>query len=473
MTGGLPAQLLDLLASVQAGEVDPQHGLERLARLPFDDLGFARVDLHRELRQGAPEAVLAEGKSPAEVAAIVTALIGGDAASVMVTRADEAARTAVRDVAPDACEHARARVAWVARSVPSAVGRVTIVSGGTSDGPAVHEARIRAELLGTTVVVHEDVGVAGLHRLAPALEDLREADCVIVAAGQDAALTSVVGGLVAAPVIGVPTSTGYGTALGGLTALFAMLASCAAGVSVVNIDDGFGAGTIAARIARAAGRPGRHDAGSLRRRDRRRRRGHAAGGADRRGRRCRRAGGRAPRVGRGALSLRTERVDRGGIACCHATIVSEEAPARERRLRDIRELIDGAGLESRVADRSHAVFAALATAEGAVHGISPEEVHFHEVGALDAIGDVCGIALALELLAIDQLCCSPLPVPRGFVASAHGQLPLPAPATLELLRGAPLHGVDLDAELVTPTGAAVLAGLSASPYGALPSMVRS
>jgi hypothetical protein len=251
--GGLPAQLLDLLASVQAGEVDPQHGLERLARLPFDDLGFARVDLHRELRQGAPEAVLAEGKSPAEVAAIVTALIDGGAASVMATRADEAARQAVRDVAPDACEHVRARVAWVARSVPSAVGRVTIVSGGTSDGPAVHEARIRAELLGTTVVVHEDVGVAGLHRLAPALEDLREADCVIVAAGQDAALASVVGGLVAAPVIGVPTSTGYGTALGGLTALFAMLASCAAGVSVVNIDDGFGAGTIAARIARAAG----------------------------------------------------------------------------------------------------------------------------------------------------------------------------------------------------------------------------
>jgi hypothetical protein len=253
MSGGLPAQLLELLSSVQAGEVDPQRGLEQLARLPFDDLGFARVDLHRELRQGAPEAVLAEGKSAVEVAAIVTALIEGGAASVMVTRADEAARTAVRDVAPDACEHARARVAWVARSVPQALGRVTIVSGGTSDGPAVHEARIRAELLGTTVAVHEDVGVAGLHRLAPALEDLRGADCVIVAAGQDAALASVVGGLVAAPVIGLPTSTGYGTALGGLTALFAMLTSCAAGVSVVNIDDGFGAGTIAARIARAAG----------------------------------------------------------------------------------------------------------------------------------------------------------------------------------------------------------------------------
>jgi NCAIR mutase (PurE)-related protein len=250
---GLPAALLDLLAAVRDGEIDPQGGLEALATLPFDDLGFARVDLHRELRQGAPEAVLAEGKTPAEVSAIVRSMLDAGVASVMVTRADEAARAAVRAVAPDACEHERARAAWVARATPEPSGLVTIVSGGTSDGPAVHEARIRAELLGTRVAVHEDVGVAGLHRLAPALDDLRRADCAIVVAGQDAALASVVGGLVAAPVIGVPTSTGYGVAAGGLTALLAMLASCAAGVAVVNIDDGFGAGTIAARIARASG----------------------------------------------------------------------------------------------------------------------------------------------------------------------------------------------------------------------------
>jgi NCAIR mutase (PurE)-related protein len=258
---GLPAQLLELLEAVAAGEIDPRGGLHRLARLPYDELGFARVDLHRELRQGAPEAVLAEGKTPAEVRAIVAALLDGGAASVMVTRADAEARAAVRALAPDAHEHVRARAAWVARATPAPAGLVTIVSGGTSDGPAVHEARIRAELLGACVAVHEDAGVAGLHRLAPALDDLRRADCVIVVAGQDAALASVVGGLVAAPVIGVPTSTGYGVALGGLTALAAMLASCAAGVAVVNIDDGFGAGTIAARIARAgagAGARGAH-----------------------------------------------------------------------------------------------------------------------------------------------------------------------------------------------------------------------
>jgi NCAIR mutase (PurE)-related protein len=218
----------------------------------FRDLGFARVDTDRERRQGAPEAILAEGKSPDEVAAIAQAMLEDGAGSVLVTRADDAARAAVLAVAPDAVEDVRSRLVWVARDLPEARGLVTIVSGGTSDLPVVTEARVRAELLGTEVVVHMDAGVAGLHRLAPALEDLERADCVVVVAGQDAALASVVGGLVAAPVIGVPTSTGYGAALQGVTALLSMLCSCAAGVAVVNIDDGLGAGTIAARIARSA-----------------------------------------------------------------------------------------------------------------------------------------------------------------------------------------------------------------------------
>jgi NCAIR mutase (PurE)-related protein len=250
---GLLADLRALLERVRSGETEPATALERLADLPFRDLGFARVDTHRELRQGAPEAILAEGKAPEEVEAIAHALLAGGAASVMVTRADAAARAAVRRAAPDAREHQRARIAWVARSVPATRGLVTIVSAGTSDGSVVTEARVRAELLGAEVIVHEDAGVAGLHRLAPALDDLKRADCVVVVAGQDAALASVVGGLVTAPVIGVPTSTGYGAALSGMTALLSMLCSCAAGVAVVNIDDGFGAGTIAARIARSAG----------------------------------------------------------------------------------------------------------------------------------------------------------------------------------------------------------------------------
>lgn len=250
---GLRTELETLLEGVRRGEIEPAHALERLSVLPFHDLGFARVDVHRELRQGAPEAVLAEGKTPAQVAAIVVALVEGGAGSVLVTRAGKDVRAAVRAVAPDAREDERVRAIWIARSLPEPVGLVVLVSAGTSDGPVLHEARIRAELLGAGVVVHEDVGVAGIHRLAAVLPDLVRADCIVVAAGMDAALASVVGGLAACPVIGVPTSVGYGSADGGRTALNAMLCSCAAGLAVVGIDDGFGAGTIAARIARAAG----------------------------------------------------------------------------------------------------------------------------------------------------------------------------------------------------------------------------
>ena len=232
------------------GTTSLDEALEVLSELPFRDLGFARVDLHRELRQGAPEVVLAEGKTSEQVAAIFRALLEGGAGSVLATRADEAARAAVREVAPEAEEDELARCIWVARGVPEPRGLVVVVSAGTSDGPVVREARIRAELIGTSVAVHEDVGVAGVHRLAGVLPDLERADCVIVVAGMDGALASVVGGLARGPVIGVPTSVGYGSAYGGTTALNAMLASCAAGLAVVGIDDGLGAGTIAARIAR-------------------------------------------------------------------------------------------------------------------------------------------------------------------------------------------------------------------------------
>lgn len=249
----LRSELAALLEDVRRGDVAPEDALDRFAELPYRDLGFARVDTHRELRQGAPEAVLGEGKTPAQVAAIVEALLDAGAGSVLVTRAGDEARAAVLAVADDAEEDALARAVWVARGVPEVRGLVTMISAGTSDGPVLHEARIRAQLLGTEVVVHEDAGVAGLHRLADALPDLLRADCVVVCAGMDGALASVVGGLVAAPVVGLPTSVGYGAAEGGRTALNAMLCSCAAGLAVVGIDDGFGAGTVAARIARAAG----------------------------------------------------------------------------------------------------------------------------------------------------------------------------------------------------------------------------
>jgi hypothetical protein len=245
-------RLLGLLAAVRSGAIALDDAVERIADVAVVDLGFARADTDRETRQRAPEAVLGEGKTVEQVAAIVTALVESGAGSVMVTRASDEARAAVRTVYPEALEHVLARAVWVARSVPPPAGRVVLVSAGTSDGPVLHEARIRAELLGADVLAFEDCGVAGLHRLEPIVPELRGADCVVVCAGMDGALASVVGGLVACPVIGVPTSVGYGSARGGETALHAMLASCAAGLAVVGIDDGLGAGTIAARIARAA-----------------------------------------------------------------------------------------------------------------------------------------------------------------------------------------------------------------------------
>jgi NCAIR mutase (PurE)-related protein len=246
------SEALVLLEALARGELEPQEVLTRLSIAPYEDLGFARIDTHRELRQDAPEAVLAEGKQTDEVVAIVERMLAAGCGHALVTRAEESVRSALLERIPDAREDARSRVVWVSRAEPDPRGRVVIVSGGTSDGPVVGEARITAELSGAHVAVYEDVGVAGIHRLASADGDLFGADCVVVVAGQDAALASVVGGLVAAPVIGVPTSTGYGAAFGGLSALLSMLTSCAAGVAVVNIDDGFGAGTIAARIARAA-----------------------------------------------------------------------------------------------------------------------------------------------------------------------------------------------------------------------------
>jgi NCAIR mutase (PurE)-related protein len=242
----------DLLATVADGRVPPAEAAERLRSLPFRDLGFARVDTHRELRQGAPEVILGEGKTSAQVVAIASAMVDAGASSVLVTRADDAMRRAVREALADACEDELARCVWVEREPVERRGTVVLVSAGTSDGPVLHEARIRMQLLGTEVVVHEDVGVAGLHRLADVLPDLERADAVVVVAGMDGALASVIGGLAPCPVIGVPTSVGYGSAHGGQTALNAMLTSCADGLAVVGIDDGLGAGSVAARIARRA-----------------------------------------------------------------------------------------------------------------------------------------------------------------------------------------------------------------------------
>jgi pyridinium-3,5-biscarboxylic acid mononucleotide synthase len=250
-------RLRQLLGAVARGELSTEDAVTRLARLPFEDLDFARVDHHRALR-GGPEVVYARGKTPAETAAITASLLGQDAAPVLVTKATAGHADAVREVAPTAEWHPRSGMLVCRRATPtgpSACGLVEVVCAGTSDLPVAEEAWVTAEAFGCKVDTLVDVGVAGAHRLFADAGRLQAADVLVVVAGMEGALPSLVAGMVAAPVVAVPTSVGYGAAFDGLAALLGMLNSCAVGVSVVNIDNGFGAGALAARIL-ATGRRG-------------------------------------------------------------------------------------------------------------------------------------------------------------------------------------------------------------------------
>lgn len=244
-------QLEAMLAEVAAGRLAPAQALERLRHLPFEDLPFARIDHHRTLRQGQPEVVFCEGKSLEQVVAICERLEAATG-TFLGTRASEAAAVALQQRFPRAVWNGLARTIFLPPPVspPQVRGPVLVVSAGTSDLPVAEEAVVVAEAFGNRVERLIDVGVAGLHRLLAAGDQLQQARVVIVVAGMEGALPSVVGGLVAVPVIAVPTSVGYGAAFGGLAALLGMLNSCAAGVTVVNIDNGFGAAAAASRICR-------------------------------------------------------------------------------------------------------------------------------------------------------------------------------------------------------------------------------
>ena len=237
-----------LLREHREGRLTEAQLVARLKALPFEDLGHAKVDHHRALRCGQPEVIYGQGKSAGQVVDIARALHGRDAL-VLVTRASEDVVAALVDAFPEAEPHADARAVTVGR-LPRGTGRVAVVSAGTSDRPIAAEAALTARCCGARVELLEDVGVAGMHRVLAAAERLQAARAVVVVAGMEGALPSVVGGLVAAPVIAVPTSIGYGASFGGIAALLGMLNSCASGVSVVNIDNGFGAGYQAALINR-------------------------------------------------------------------------------------------------------------------------------------------------------------------------------------------------------------------------------
>lgn len=248
MTAG---QLESLLTEVAAGRLTPGAALEKLRHLPFEDLPFARIDHHRALRQGHPEVVFCEGKTPEQILAICERLEAASG-SFLGTRANEAVASRLRSRFAGMVWNPLSRTVHLSAGPPaSRTGPVLVVSAGTSDLPVAEEAAVVSEVFGHEVERLVDVGVAGLHRVLAASEQLQRARVVIVVAGMEGALPSVVGGMVSVPVIAVPTSIGYGASFGGLAALLGMLNSCAAGVTVVNIDNGFGAAAAASRICRS------------------------------------------------------------------------------------------------------------------------------------------------------------------------------------------------------------------------------
>jgi NCAIR mutase (PurE)-related protein len=244
--------LRDILEQVSRGTLPTgdaeQQLLDYLRDLPYEDLGFARVDHHRALRQGFPEVIFGAGKSPDHVAAIASRIVARGH-SLLVTRADEAAYAAVSAAVPAAVFHDAARAITLRQQdIAPGHGTILVVAAGTADLPVAEEAVVTSEVMGNRVERLYDVGVAGLHRLLSAHDRLAAARVIVVVAGMEGALPSVIGGLVNVPIIAVPTSVGYGAAFGGIAALLGMLNSCASGVSVVNIDNGFGAATMASLI---------------------------------------------------------------------------------------------------------------------------------------------------------------------------------------------------------------------------------
>lgn len=248
--------ILKLLRSVAAGATAPEEALLALKQTPFEDLGYAKVDFHRSIRQGAAEVIYGAGKTPEQIAGIAAAMGERGCRNVIITRMGPEAAEAVAAAIPlEYHEAAKLGIAFPKKC--GALGKIVVATGGTSDIPVAEEAALTAEAMGNRVVRLYDVGVAGLHRLLANLDVLMDARCVVAVAGMEGALASVIGGLVDCPVVAVPTSVGYGAYFGGLSALLAMLNSCASGCSVVNIDNGFGAGYLAGRINQMEGLEGK------------------------------------------------------------------------------------------------------------------------------------------------------------------------------------------------------------------------
>lgn len=242
------SNIKEVLKALEEGRIKAEEALERLKIEPFEDIGYAKIDLHRRVRQGSAEVIYGEGKTAEQIIGIVDAMVKKEQEPILVTRLDEKKAAALAEYHKiDYSKEARLAVVGK-KPEPDGLGRIVIATGGTSDIPVAEEAAITAETLGNEVVRLYDVGVAGIHRLLANKEYIMNASVIITVAGMEGALASVVGGLADCPIIAVPTSVGYGASFGGLSALLSMLNSCASGVACVNIDNGFGAGYMASRI---------------------------------------------------------------------------------------------------------------------------------------------------------------------------------------------------------------------------------
>ncbi|MBQ9598603.1 MAG: nickel pincer cofactor biosynthesis protein LarB, partial [Clostridia bacterium] len=239
------SELKDILNKVSRGEMSAEDALVKIKSAPFEDLGFAKIDHHRAVRQGAAEVIYGAGKTAEQIEKIASAMLRNGQKTVIITRVDKDKADELKDRLP-LIYFAEARIAVAGEMpVPQTESKIVIATGGTSDIPVAEEAAVTAEAMGNRVIRLYDVGVAGLHRLLAHSEDIMSARAIVAVAGMEGALASVIGGLADCPVIAVPTSVGYGASFGGISALLSMLNSCASGVSVVNIDNGFGAGYLA------------------------------------------------------------------------------------------------------------------------------------------------------------------------------------------------------------------------------------
>lgn len=438
----------EMLERVAVGELTPEQAEGMLAGPGFADLGFAKVDTQRAARTGAGEVVYGAGKTAEQIAKICRALAAAGQLCVLVTRLDAEKAREVDCLLAQADDEAPAGLAFEYRPIPklgiygaipapARASYVAVACAGTSDLYCAEEAAVTAEVLGSRVVRLYDVGVAGIHRLLAHADDLAGAAAIVAVAGMEGALASVVGGMAKCPVIAVPTSVGYGASFNGLAALLAMLNSCASGVSVVNIDNGFGAGYQAHMIESACGVAREERGGAMNTL-----RWNLSENAT-----------RAQLLGDTLLQL-----PEGAREQLEQAAAAAGVPERHHRnIGEVLATIDTLAVSDRVKADLRAVYTILAEAEAAAHGCAVGETHFHEVGDGARIRNTLLLCLAIEQANPQRIVATPAQTGEGTVMCAHGELAIPAPATAAIIaRGIPTAARKLPGERMTPTSAAII-----------------